>query len=483
MLLESETWRPQPPARTLGGGLVSRDLLASICRDRRRIAIAMLLTLAVGVAATFILKPRYIAEATLLVLLSPDYGPQTIAGLPDSGGGMLDRDAFLKSEIEILTSPSLEEAAMERVGPARLYPTTFAPPSLLKRIKGALFGTHDPTALAAESFAKSFDATADKTGNIIKLSFRDRDPALAAAAVNAVIAVYFERRHELYRDAQSDSLGAQADTLRAQVEAAEQALADFKSKSGIINYDTQRELLLRQRDDLTRDLQQGDSQAAAAEQSQAAAAAQLGRTSQDVVISDEIDTRRAAEMARVGATATGSTVRRGRSTVYESLDLDRKRAAVSLQAARARQERDVQQLSAVQASLAQLETNEVELSRLTRARDLVAQNDQAVEKALGERRLVETVQANRDSNVRVIQAALPPDRPTNLRLVVLAAGVLLSLFAGVATALLGHMFRRGYISPETLERRLGVPVLASIPDLSKLDRSFDRLTDYGPAEG
>jgi len=483
MLLESETWRPQAPTRSLGGGLVSRDLLASICRDRRRIAIAMLLTLAVGIAVTVIMKPRYIAEATLLVLLSPDYGPQTIAGLPESGGGMLDRDAFLKSEIEILTSPSLEATAMDRVGPARLYPGVFAPPSLLRRIKGAILGTHDPQAVAAESFGSSFDASADKTGNIIKLSFRDHDPALAAAAVNAVIAAYLERRHDLYRDAQSDSLGTQADTLRGQVEAAEQALADFKAKSGIINYDTQRDLLLRQRDDLTRDLQQGDSQAASAAQSQAAAAAQLGHTSQDVVISDEVDTRRAAEMARVGATATGSTVRRGRSTVYESLDLDRKRAAVSLQAARARQERDVQQLSAVQASLAQIETNEVELDRLTRARDLVAQNYQSVEKALGERRLVETVEASRDSNVRVIQAAQPPDRPTNLRLVVLAAGVLLSLFAGVTTGLLGHLFRRGYISPETLERRLGVPVLASIPDLSKLDRSFDRLTDYGPAEG
>jgi capsular polysaccharide biosynthesis protein len=62
---------------------------------------------------------------------------------------------------------------------------------------------------------------------------------------------------------------------------------------------------------------------------------------------------------------------------------------------------------------------------------------------------------------------------------VIGAGALASLVIGVTVALLSHLFRRGYLSPEALERRLGVPVLASIPDLSRLDRSFDRLSDYG----
>jgi uncharacterized protein involved in exopolysaccharide biosynthesis len=482
MLLESESWRPQTKPSSARTVLVPLDLLSSICRDIRRIVVAMVVTLAAGLTVAAVLPPRYIANASLLVLLSPDYGPRSVAGMPDNGGGgMLDRDAFLRSELEILTSPSLQTAAMDSIGAAKLYPRLFAPPSILRRIKQALFGRHDPHATAARYFEDSFAATADKTGNFLSLSFHDADPVLAAASVNAVIGQYLQRRQALYRDAQSTSLSSQADTLRTQLEGADQALADFKARSGIINYDTQRDLLLKQRDDLTRDLQSEDSAAAQAQQSQSAAAAQLAGTSQSVVISDEVDTRRAAELARVGATATGATVRRGRSTVYEALDLDRKRAAVSLQAARARQERDVQQLTAVQNALARLETDEVELDRLARARGLLAQNYQAVSKALGERQLVEAVESNKESNVRVIQAAEPPDRPTNARLVIAAASVLLSLFAGVAVALLSHLFRSGYISPETLEQRLGVPVLASIPDLTKLDRSYDRLSDYGPA--
>jgi capsular polysaccharide biosynthesis protein len=61
---------------------------------------------------------------------------------------------------------------------------------------------------------------------------------------------------------------------------------------------------------------------------------------------------------------------------------------------------------------------------------------------------------------------------------VLAAGVILSVLMGILVALLSHVFRRGYISPETLERRLGVPVLASIPDLSDLDRGYGRVSHY-----
>jgi hypothetical protein len=38
------------------------------------------------------------------------------------------------------------------------------------------------------------------------------------------------------------------------------------------------------------------------------------------------------------------------------------------------------------------------------------------------------------------------------------------------------------MSPETLERRLGVPVLASIPDLAALDRSYGRMSHFGPAD-
>jgi uncharacterized protein involved in exopolysaccharide biosynthesis len=485
-LTTTEPWQPPVPSRAPAGApvpqrFVSRDLLTSFCKDFRRILLASAITLGLTVAVAVLLPPRYVADATLLVLLSPDYAARQVAGMNAGSGEMLDRDAFLKSELDILTSPSLEAAAVNKIGAETLYPALFRP-SLKGRVLRALFGHSgpSPTAKAVEAFSDSFDATADKTGNILNVTFHHRDPTLAATAVNTMIALYLDKRNDLYRDVQSQSLAEQAASLRQQLETAEQQLADFKAKSGILNYETQRDLLLHQRDDLTRDLQQDDSAAAQANQSRAAAEAQLGHTPRDVVIQDETDTRRARELAEVGAANIGSTVRRGRNSVYESLDTDRARAAISLQAARARHDADVKQLAEVQESLVRLEANAVELDRLQRARSLIDANFQTVSKALADRQLLENVESKKASNVRVIQPAEAPDKPTKTRLIVLAAGVMLSLFIGALVAVLSNLFRRGYISPETLERRVGIPVLASIPDLGDVDRRFGGVVNYGP---
>jgi capsular polysaccharide biosynthesis protein len=86
-----------------------------------------------------------------------------------------------------------------------------------------------------------------------------------------------------------------------------------------------------------------------------------------------------------------------------------------------------------------------------------------VVKALDDRALQEDVIAKKTANVRVIQEAETPVAPTNLRLVILAAGVLLTLFTGFLATLLSNVFRRGYISQEAVEHDLGLPVLVRLP--------------------
>jgi capsular polysaccharide biosynthesis protein len=81
--------------------------------------------------------------------------------------------------------------------------------------------------------------------------------------------------------------------------------------------------------------------------------------------------------------------------------------------------------------------------------------------------LQELVSAKKAANVRVIQPAEIPVNADNLRMVVLAAGMMLCLFVGLAAAMLSEVFRRGYISSEKLERELGMPVLANVPVLTR----------------
>ena len=147
-----------------------------------------------------------------------------------------------------------------------------------------------------------------------------------------------------------------------------------------------------------------------------------------------------------------------------------------MQAAKARHDTDIAQLAKLDEQLKSLDQKEFELERLDGQRKLVDENFRAVAKAFDDRALQENVMARKTANVRVIQAAETPVAPTNLRLMIFAAGVLLSLFAGVLAAVLSNAFGRGYISPEAIEHGLGLPVLVAVPVCrSPLNRSSLRV--------
>jgi capsular polysaccharide biosynthesis protein len=83
-------------------------------------------------------------------------------------------------------------------------------------------------------------------------------------------------------------------------------------------------------------------------------------------------------------------------------------------------------------------------------------------KTLHERQMVEDVGAKRATNVRVIETASAPLKPAPIRLVIVAAGLMLAVIVALLTAFLSEFLRRGYISAERLERDLGIPVLVSV---------------------
>jgi uncharacterized protein involved in exopolysaccharide biosynthesis len=160
-------------------------------------------------------------------------------------------------------------------------------------------------------------------------------------------------------------------------------------------------------------------------------------------------------------------VRHGRPNVVDALEIDGARVREDLEASKARRDTDRAQLTQIQESIKGLETKAVELEALERQRDLAAQNYTTVMKALDARTFEENVSARKSASVRVIEPAEAPVNSTNVRLVILSAGALLSLFAGVVTAVLSEALRRGFISPDKIEHSLGLPVLASIPVLTR----------------
>jgi uncharacterized protein involved in exopolysaccharide biosynthesis len=82
-------------------------------------------------------------------------------------------------------------------------------------------------------------ATIPKTA-IVEVSFRSKDPKLAAEIVNTLANVYLERNFRMRYNATmqaSDWLSKQLDDLKANAQSKQQQFADFQKKSGIIGMD------------------------------------------------------------------------------------------------------------------------------------------------------------------------------------------------------------------------------------------------------
>jgi uncharacterized protein involved in exopolysaccharide biosynthesis len=448
--------------------LARRIILNSIFKDKRRILLSMVTTLALTVALALLVTPKYKANATLLVLISSEYTslPVTPAtGAENVSRVIPERDAILKSEVEILSSPSLGKAVLHRIGVDRVYSDyakrgwgakTLALVSSQLRAAAAEFGLELPPPhavnsidLAALAFAKDLSVTPDKTGNIITVSFRHRDPTVAAAVVNTLIESYLVKRGGLFSDVTSPIAAEHVNALREELEKADREFTDFKAGNGISDYSLQREILLRQQGDVSHDLQRAESEIAQSAQRIAVLEHELKQTPQDVV--------------EYGKTL--SPILHGRPTVVDSLEIDRARANGDFEAAKARRDTDFAQLTQLRDSIKRLEANSLELERLDRKRFLIDQNYRSMIQRFDFLKFREEMNAKKVASIRIVQPAEIPVESGMLRIVILAAGLIICLFVGIVVALLSAVFRCGYISPEELERSLGLPVLARVPVL------------------
>ncbi|HVG08832.1 MAG TPA: polysaccharide biosynthesis tyrosine autokinase [Thermoanaerobaculia bacterium] len=101
-------------------------------------------------------------------------------------------------------------------------------------------------------------------------------------------------------------------------------------------------------------------------------------------------------------------------------------------------------------------------------------------KAQSETEVTARLQGTRESNVRIVDRALAPGGPAspNLRQD-LSSGLLIGLLAGLGLVLLLEYMDRTVKTAEQLERLLGLPALAVIPDITDTGSSYGGYRSYG----
>src|SRR3569833_290206 len=99
-----------------------RELLPAFFKDRQMILRSMGFTFAAMFLVALLMHSKYAATTSLVVTLGPEYTFRPEAGATSMVNSTIDREQMLRTEIEILQSPALQEDVIRAVGLERLYP-------------------------------------------------------------------------------------------------------------------------------------------------------------------------------------------------------------------------------------------------------------------------------------------------------------------------------------------------------------------------
>jgi uncharacterized protein involved in exopolysaccharide biosynthesis len=502
------------------------EVMAHVRARRPRAFLVFACVFVASLLVAAILPPRFYATAILAVLPAPEFTVRQDAGSRTFSTGALAMDQVMKAETEILQSTDLHEAALQNIGLPQVYPdldplAAGIVEHVLREAGRFVLSPwvayrKDTEATRLDAALHRFDndlsALPSKDANVIEVTFRHRDGAIAAQIVNALLSGYARRRERLYDDPQAAIVRHETEHLGDAVSAADAALAGFKARHAISDYASERDLMVRRQSAAAQAL--ADEDAAANEQrarlvmlnrqidlipasvtlyreedadtrlqtidaslvdmrSQIAAARVHYRDSSHKVtdLTTQLKARE-AERALLARDKTPSVERAGRSLASDSLLLDRARAATEEAAAVARGGSLRRELQDVAARLAALTGEEAALADLDRRKAAADAAFASASQVLAERQMTEAEDALRLANVRVIQPARTPLHAAPIPLLVIIAGTLLGALAACVWCISGILIHPTLLTAEGLGHATGLPVLGVFPDENNVGNGY-----------
>jgi uncharacterized protein involved in exopolysaccharide biosynthesis len=190
----------------------------------------------IGLAFVTTLEKEYTATARLSVLLGQEYVFTPRVGAA-AEGAIPKQEQIVQSEVEILTSAQVAERVVRGVGLDKLFEPddiviTQGPDTPERRI-----------AFGVDSFARKFGASATPNTTVIRLAYTNKDPQVAATALNRLIDEYLGYRREVLFEDRTGSLTQQRNEFEVQLAGVQQELGGFMGRLGVADFETERNSL------------------------------------------------------------------------------------------------------------------------------------------------------------------------------------------------------------------------------------------------
>ena len=468
-----------------------RDVFTIVLKHKGKILTVFLGTIMTVMGYTLLMPPTFEAQASLMVKIGREHMYRSEFGgitpaLP------FDQERIVESEIQILSSRDLTQRVIETLGIAAIYPEiSEKPPREITPLEAAIRKMQDHL-----SVAKVRDS------NVIKVTFENRSPTLAAQSLSLLVNFFKEKHLEVFSNPKASFLEKQLIVHQNKLKASKSALQSFKQEHGLSSLEEERRLLLEQRRDLDAKLKETNHtmygltsklHLLKKQISQISVSTSLESVSARERVIDEtkahllslrlkeqdLSTRYKAksrfvenirkEISMVETfiddqeSHLTDTVKTGKNPVYQALELEILRAESERTFFKTQAEEITEQLQELNKTLASFDELEKELSTLQLNVDSDQQNYATYLAKVEEARVSEEMDQLKMANISIIQPPTVPEKPVKPSI---AVNFLLGIFAGgvagLVFAFVSEHFERGYSRPEFVSQDLGLPILSSI---------------------
>jgi len=481
-----------------------KDFLHLIFKRKIQILLFFSATVCTVTVASFVIKPTYMATAQILVKVGREnlYIPTGSDSNPIISSNIREQ---VNSEIVILRSRSLTEEVVASLSPKTIYTNLNDKRSGIVK---ANISEHEARLLANRAvlkLQKNLKVEWIKNSTVIKVSFKHKDPKIAALVVNNLVNFYLDHHLEVHTAPESDEfIQEQSKILKKRLGEAEEKLKAFKKLNNITSLTEERSLLLKQEADLRFVLDQIISQEAETKNRMLQLTQQLALTRESIPKGKKVDqnpylintlqaklvelelrekellnkytknsrmVKNVRKEIRIVKNKLASQEKKqhdtntyGLNIIYQRLKDELLKNEVELKALEGKKESQEYQLEDYRKRLEKFNQAEAELNQLMQEVDAKRKNYGLYLNKFEESRISSAMDTEKITNVNLIEPAKMPLEPVSPKVLLnLLLSVLLGAFGSFGLAFFREYLDDSIETIEDVEDSLHLPVLASIP--------------------
>jgi uncharacterized protein involved in exopolysaccharide biosynthesis len=461
------------------------DTVLQLWRSKVLMLMVFLPIMLIGVAIALVVPTKYAASTRLLVRLGQEYVFDPVVG-DAAKGAFPQQEEVLQAETELARSPVIAERTINRIGLKQLYPDLSE-----AKLRARNGQAYEVDQRALEAFLKDLGVGSAPKSSILRLTYAHEQPQLAADTLNAFVAEYLTYRREILSGGGVEGLSEQRGLIEGRLKAADDSMRGYLIRNGVSDFEAESAAATKLFADISDEMSKVESARREAEAKVQGLRRQLASTSKEVDLYVETTSeqelmklrveredlltrylpdsravqdinRRITQLETFLKSAPAAGLRRiGPNPTYQALETDEAVQTANITALQGRAQELARQMKDAERRLGSLAALEPEYLRLKRERD-------ALEFSAGtfatreqtERTRAELASRSVD-NISVYEPARAPVKGDSPKRIIAAAAAIFGLLSALAIGLFRIWSIRSFPSAGSLERTLGLRVLAS----------------------